>query len=253
MEYFKKIVPILWLICLYHFGASQNQSAFNKATEAYSAMEYQIALSNFEALLEDSLASSELYYNVANCHLKLNHLGPAILNYEKALKWDPSFKEAKDNLEIAKTYIVESVVPTQEFFLKRIIDTISFNLTPSQWWWLCLACFVLASLFYILFVLGYSKMLRIRANKWIIGVIFLGLILASFGWYRYHQYSNTNYAIFMAQEGNLRQAPSEKSENVLNLSEGLKCLKLDEVNDWTLIRLEDFQQGWVKTETLTDI
>lgn len=66
----------------------ERKQAFNEALERYLQME------------SDS-PSAMLCYNIANTYYQLNEFGYAILYYNKALKENPRFDEARTNLKIA--------------------------------------------------------------------------------------------------------------------------------------------------------
>ena len=81
------------------WGNAQNGQLFTQATEHYNKGEYSKAIENYEQILEGGEHSPELYFNLANCHYKLNHIGPSIYYYEKALLLNPDDGEIKNNLK----------------------------------------------------------------------------------------------------------------------------------------------------------
>lgn len=69
-------------------NAMERKHAFNEALTLYLQMESQSP-------------SATLCYNIANTYYQLNEFGYAILYYNKALKENPRFDEARTNLNIA--------------------------------------------------------------------------------------------------------------------------------------------------------
>jgi len=74
------------------------------------------------------VADPRVLYNLANAYFKLGRLGPAILNYERALRLDPSDQDARDNLELARGQIRDRIedaeVPYPVKVMQDHLDTV---------------------------------------------------------------------------------------------------------------------------------
>src|SRR5207248_5283530 len=81
--------------------AEQNP-AFAKANEAYSAGHFQEAVEGYQSLVNSGLWSANLFYELGNAWFRLGDYGEAILNYERALALDPHHPESDANLRIAR-------------------------------------------------------------------------------------------------------------------------------------------------------
>ena len=68
------------------------EALWGRANDSYAAGEYDVALADYEAILNDGKHSSALYYNLANTYFKLEQLGRAILYYNRALRLSPLTK-----------------------------------------------------------------------------------------------------------------------------------------------------------------
>ena len=79
------------------------------ADDAYEMKHYDKAISIYEALIKEEGATKQLYYNLGNAYYRANEIGKAILNYERALRLDPTDEDAKANLEFAQEYIKDEV------------------------------------------------------------------------------------------------------------------------------------------------
>ena len=112
-----KIYSILvaFIVCL----NVQAKVDFNleKAELAYTAGEYNTALEVYNSALDMGYESADLYYNVANCYFRKGELAASILNYERALKLDPSHEDAKHNLEFAQSRTVDNIDTLGSVFL----------------------------------------------------------------------------------------------------------------------------------------
>ena len=162
-------------------------------------------------------------------------------------------KEARSNLEIARSYILEEIVPSNKFFLKQFGDGIVLRI--SGFGWLLIGVFVLmfSAMSYYLSIISEGRFLWVSYQNWTFIWFIASIFIASFSYYSYDYRNNDRFAIYMEEFGTLKTAPDEISEDVLNLSEGLKVLIMDELEGWYLIRLEDYQQGWVEAEDVVRI
>ncbi len=73
--------------------AYRKQKKFDKAIDAYN-----------KALIYGSKKDEKVYYNIGRCYYEMGDIKKAIEYMEKALKINPSFKEAKDAIEFFKKH-----------------------------------------------------------------------------------------------------------------------------------------------------
>ncbi len=89
----------------YHYYEKKN---YTKAAQSFENLSYKGASyykkASFKKALSvyQNLNSRENTYNLGNVFVMLGEYDNAIKTYERALKIDPSFKEAQDNLTVAK-------------------------------------------------------------------------------------------------------------------------------------------------------
>ena len=96
------------------------QSDFEAANAAYADGRYDEAVTIYQSLLDEQ-PNATLYYNLGNARFKQGELAQAILNYERALRLKPNYKDAKYNLAFAQSRIVDNI-PEQDFFNLYIVD-----------------------------------------------------------------------------------------------------------------------------------
>lgn len=89
----------------YHYYEKKN---YSKAAETFENLSYKGASYYRDAAFKkarsvyQNLSSKEGKYNLGNAFVMLGEYDSAIESYEVALKIDPNFKEAQDNLVVAK-------------------------------------------------------------------------------------------------------------------------------------------------------
>lgn len=226
-------------------------SLWNKATEAYSAGQWDIALQNYSSISAAGLESPELYCNTGDAYFKLEDYPRAILYYERALKLDPSYSDARYNLGIASQQIQDRIDVVPEFLLKSWARDVCYVLDSDTW-----------AVFSVVFLAVFLAMLlmfllsgRIAARRTgfftaIVFVLFSGLSLWFSLWQK-SDYQRADSAIVMRPVSSVKSSPSsEASTDLFILHEGTKVMILDEVGGWRNISLADGRQGWMLSEDM---
>ncbi|MDC6365281.1 MULTISPECIES: SH3 domain-containing protein [Flavobacteriaceae] len=232
------------------FGFSQNKELFTQATEYYNKGEFLKAAENYEKILKSGEHSPELYFNLGNCNYKLNAIGPSIYYYEKALLLKPNDSEILNNLAYAQNMRLDAIEEMPKTEIAQIYGNLINLLSFDQWAYLAVALVVL-------FVLGYLVYFFLRnANQKriaFIGSIFalsFGVLCVLLAYLQYQEFKNDNPAIVFSKEVKITSEPNVNSEVIFSLHEGTKVNVLDELNDWSKIRIADGQTGWLKENNI---
>ncbi len=240
------------LVCFFSFyiGTSQNTALFNRATEQYNKGEYSKSIESYEKILENGEHSAELYFNLGNCHYKLNAIGPSIYYYEKALLLKPNDSEILNNLSYAQNMRLDAVEKMPKTELGQAYESLVNFLSFDQWSYvaiLLISLFVLAYLAY--FFLRYATHKRIAFTTGIFSLI-LGGICVLLAYLQYQDFKNDNPAIVFSKEIKVTSEPNANSEAVFTLHEGTKVNVLERFNNWNKVRIADGQTGWMLEENL---
>ena len=232
------------------FGHSQNNDLFTKATEHYNQGEFSKAIENYEQILKNGKHSSELYFNLGNCHYKLNAIGPSIYYYEKALLLSPNDSEILNNLGYAQNMRLDAIDELPKTEISQLYSSMVNLLSFDQWAYS-------AVVFVVLFVLGYLTYFFLRkANQKriaFIGSIFfitLGTLCVLMAYLQYQEFKRFNPAIVFSKEVKISSEPNDNSEVIFSLHEGTKVNVLDQLNEWSKIRIADGQTGWMKKNNI---
>ena len=116
MKWVRYMLVLCFLPATMAFAASDN--LHQQARDAYSNGDYVQAISIYETMTQEG-ESDELYYNLGNAYYKNNQIGKAILNYERALRLNPSYDDAAFNLQLANEKIQDKIEPIERFFLSQ--------------------------------------------------------------------------------------------------------------------------------------
>ena len=104
-------------------------SLFSQANTYYAEGNYAEAAAQYEQIIastSDEISSdyAMVYYNLGNAYFKQGELAQSILAYERALRLQPSLKDAKHNLQFAQSRIVDNIEDTHSFFLSNWLKAV---------------------------------------------------------------------------------------------------------------------------------
>jgi len=240
----KKIV-FLFLIIASSLTAQNADSLFETANNLYKEGKIEQAIESYREIESKNLISSELYYNLGNCYYKLNKVGPAIYNYEKALLINPLNEDVKNNLIFAKRLALDNIEELPKTVLQKFNQNYLQNLSYNQWAIVVVILSIIASLLFLLF---YFANVPARKRFYFATSIFSFMFLISSIFITYNQYNqskNKIEAIVFSEKTDVRNAPTLNSEEIFTLHEGTKVSVLDAVDNWKKIKLVDGKIGWI--------
>jgi len=246
----RQILLTLILCLSVVLGTAQNSTLFEQATEFYNKGEYTKAIENYGKILENGEHSAELYFNLGNCHYKLNAIGPSILYYEKALLLKPNDKEILNNLGYAQNMRLDAVEEMPKTEIAQLYLGLVNFLSFDQWAYLAVALtllFVLAYLAY--FFLRPATQKRIALISSMFSLV-LGALCVLLAYLQFQEFKHDNPAIIFSKEVKISSEPNTNSEVVFMLHEGTKVNVEEEFNDWSKIKIADGQTGWLLNDNL---
>ncbi len=219
--------------------------------DAYSKGEWSEARSAWEAVLAEGQESAALLTNIGSACFKEGDLAHAILYFEKALKVDPSYADAKYDLEFAQTFLKDRIETVPEFFVKGWIRSLRCSLSSNVWAVIFLVLLAVALGLTLLFLLGRSSAARKTGFFTGLVALLLSLMCLGFSLRLRAEYSANSSAIVVSPVTVARSAPDNNSgTDLFILHEGTKVKVLDTVGSWDNIELSDGRQGWILTNEL---
>ena len=247
----KGAVMLVIALMTLSFGVSAQEkdyvdSLWNAANQAYVDGRWADAASGYEMISSMGLESASLYCNAGDAFFKDGNVPMAILYYERALKLDPSYSDARYNLDLLNSGIQDRIEPVPEFVLKAWTREICYIMDSDSWTICFFVLFALSLAMVLLFLLSPSVAGR-RAG-FFTGIVLLLLTLASlsFAVWQKKDYNKADSAIVMRPVASVKSSPSsESSKDLFILHEGTKVTILDEVGSWNNIELADGRQGWI--------
>jgi tetratricopeptide (TPR) repeat protein len=228
-------------------------SIYNSANEAYSKGEYGNAGELYQQVLAQGVHSADLYYNLGNADFKSGKIASAILYFEKALKLDPSHEDAQFNLKLANTKIADKIesIPELPIFLwwKNMIFSMPSDSLAS----IGLLGLFAACLSFILFMI--MRRMYLKKIFFYLGcvIILTGGFLLFFAHQQKSYITESSYAIVFSSGTTVRSAPDETGTKLFIIHEGTKVEVLEELSQWSKIKIANGNVGWLKSEGLKGI
>lgn len=229
-------------------------SLWNAANQAYAEGRWADALADYDMISGMGLESAALYCNTGDAYYKDGNLPKAILYYEKALKLDPSYDDARFNLELLNSGIQDRIEPVPEFVLKAWSRKVCY-IMDSDAWAVCFIVFLALTLaMALMFILSPSVAGRRTGFFTGLVMILFAAFSLTFSIWQKKDYMRADDAIVMRPVTSVKSSPSsEASKDLFILHEGTKVRIIDEVGSWNNIELADGRQGWIPSGDIETI
>jgi tetratricopeptide (TPR) repeat protein len=239
-----KTLIITLLVSISSFASDQ---LFEKANKAYNNSDYTSAITLYDSILTIGLESSELYYNLGNCHYKAQNWANAIWHYEKSLKLERNDKTIQ-NLELANLKIIDRIEDIPQLFYKKwwssfisIFNTFSWQLISILIIWLALTIKILSQF------TNYKK-------EHFLSILYSLALISVFATYSSYQRNITKKeAIIFTSSVVVNSAPTTNSTNLFSLHSGSKIEILDTIGEWINIKIANGNSGWILQNSIKEL
>lgn len=237
--------------------------SIQQADSAYTADRFQEAVNAYQDIINNEGTSATLLYNLGNCYYRLGEYGEAILNYERALRLDPTFEDARQNLEFVNSKITDR--PGERgSFIGNALDAAALTAKSDVWAWLSLSFFTLTLLGIIAYI--FSDAVLVRKLGFFGGFVSV-ILTAIFIFLSLRSASIANAddkAIVTASSTILSTSPREpkdRSQEAMLLHEGTKVTILDSVRStsdsiptlWYDVEIDNTHRAWINAAAVEKI
>ena len=257
---------ILLIMLMFSLFSGQNivaASLLEQADSAYNSKDYRGALSLYNTVLEKNGTSSELQNNIGNSHFRVGNNGRAIVAYERALRLDPSNKDARDNLRFVKSRI-KGLPEDGSSFLSNVQDNIISMASPNTWAVLSFTLFLMllgcASLYL------FTSAPRLRKIGFFGGIVVFIFFIYFFiiSWQTASAIKDHNTGIIVTQNARIQSSPGTSKDSAtktIAIPEGAKVQILDSLATpddaatalWYNIDLNNNTEAWIDASDIEKI
>ena len=225
-------------------------SLWNSAAASYADGRWEDAAASWTAIYDAGYESPELYCNIADAHFRNSEVEKSILWYERALKLDPSYDDARYNMGVADSRIIDDIEAVPQFFLRTWMRRLSYKIDSGAWAVTSLVLFALTLALILVFLLSARRAWRMTGFFSAIAALILSLFAFGFSASQRAYSLRNDRAVVMAPVVSAKSSPSDGSATDLFVLHGGTRLKvIDKVGDWSNVELTDGRQGWVKTSS----
>lgn len=216
---------------------------FSQANAQYAEGNYAGAAAQYEQVIAEQ-PSAEAYYNLGNAYFKQGELAQAILAYERALRIEPSYKDAKHNLLFAQSRIVDNIEDTQSFFLSNWLKAIRNALNQQTWMILSIALFICMLIGFFLFAFSQTVWVRKTAFYTSLVALLISLVACINAGSLHHRDTARAEAIITQGIVNAKSSPDRSGTDLFTVHEGTKVVITETIGDWCCIHVGNYI-GWM--------
>jgi len=237
-------------ICISIF--SQNVD-LKTANGLYAKGHWEDAAQMYEEIIKTQGVAPELYYNLGNAYYKMGETALSILNYERALRLAPAYRDAQHNLALAQTKIIDNVPQPTSFFVMRWVEKLMNLLSSNEW--LYLGAGMLTVALVLMFFFLFNRRLVVRKLSFYTALLLLAFCVLSciFAGVQKNRLLHHDAAIVINGIITVKSAPDKSGTDLFQLHEGTRVTITGTLDGWSEIRIGNGNVGWVESKVIEKI
>lgn len=259
-----RFILIIFLSIFGFVGGNASASTFvQQADSAYEHENYKAAIQFYEQAASTDGVSSDLYYNLGNAYYRTGNLAQSILAYERALRLDPSNKDARTNLEFVNLRITDKKGETGSFIYNTTV-LIANWFHSNTWAWLAFALFALAIFAAGIYMFTNPIILKKIGFFGCLILLLLSFVSVFFSFQAKTLATDSHEAIVTAKATVLSTVPRKpisREEEAMLLHEGTKVriirsisLSADSANQtWHEVEVDNRHRAWINSSDIEKI
>ena len=226
------------------------EAVWERGNRLYAAGDYNGAILTYDSIVNEGLQSADLYYNLAGAYFKAGQNGQAILNYNRALRLDPSNDDVAHNLAYVESFTKDNIDTIPVDFMERSGNWLRRLMSADGWgvWSLVmLGVALVAGGFFIL-----AQRRRVRKTGFFVSLVSLVAFIFCLvlGGAARRELLSESEAIVLDTATSVKASPEQNSKDLFILHEGTKVEVLDEFGEWSEIRIADGNEGWIRSSSI---
>jgi len=242
-----RLLNILIILLVFQASfAARVESVFSTANKLYEQGQYEQAAKSYIDVLKTNPVA-EIHYNLGNCYYKMGQMGQAVLHYERALLLKPDYDQARENLNVANTRIVDKVDSSARKNLSSYWNKVLQETGSATFGLICIILWFIATIAFVLFVLSRIPLLKkigffSGLLTSLAALVFLYLSLSA-----QHAIDENKWAIITNEKVDAYTEPKENGTAAFVLHEGTKVHINSRQGDWLEVSIQSGATGWMKS------
>lgn len=232
--------------------AEQANDLFAEGNVHYQAGEFELAIEKYELIRSNGMESGELYYNLANAYYKINKLGRARLNYERALEILEGDEAVEQNLELLKSRLVDQIEEPPRLLITEWWMTI-INMYNMQTLAIVLLTFLWLTLISAGIFIYFRKRGRIKFKGIFLSFLFCMIFVLTIWLNKIYLFETEKHGVILIPTVTVYAEPAENTTELFVIHEGTEVSILRSSGNWLEVRLIDGKTGWLVNEVLDTI
>lgn len=227
-------------------AAEQFDQVWSEANALYSEGKWNEAIDRYMSIKDMGYESDKLYYNMGNAFFKSGNISGAVINYERALKINPSFKDARNNLDMVSSLTVDRIEEVPEFILKSWVVDLMHVMGSDSWAIFSIVFLALAAILFFLYIFTGRRGAKLTFFIAGLAALLVFAVSLSFSLAIRGESLAEDEAVVTAAVSSVRSSPSEENtKSLFILHEGTKVEILENLGDWLKVEIADGRQGWI--------
>lgn len=246
----KRIIQTLF--CFFLCVGGTFAATKTAADSAYAAKNYVEAVNLYEQVLRQGV-SAEVFYNLGNAYFRLKDNPKAILNYRRALKYEPAFQDARFNLSLCESKLTDRFEQPEEMFFVTWFRSFWQGRSADGWAIWAIATLIGALLFSFLYFFGRRMLFRKLGFSVALLLLILSCTFNVFAYMQKKRFTDERQIVLSAPCTVFSNA-SFSSKVQRELHEGTSLVVLDTFSGgWMQVRLPDGTVGWVQSRGVLNV
>lgn len=266
----RRVLILLTMVSACLYGFANSSIDLQQADSAYIAQNFKKAISLYEKCLSAGTVSSEIYYNLGNSYYKTDDFGKAVLNFNRALKENPSNENARNNLTYLRSKISDlnkaelkgkkgDIEIDEPSFGETIYNSIAKNVHSNTWAVLSVISFILMITSIATYIFVQNVLMRKIGFFGGAGLLIATIIFISFSFVAASEYENSDTVVVTSFKVSLKSDAKDSADNVsIPFHRGTEFEILEKIEDvnndvWYKVRLNNDVAGWVKINDVEEL
>lgn len=249
----KKLLSIILLSLALTAMAQSPKQLMSQGNMAYQKSDFATAAKCYSEVLEAGYADAEVYYNLGNAYFRQDEFGQAILNYERALRLKPNFRDAQENLDLAYSKTEDEIKALPELFIVTWARNVTNWFSHTGWRIVILCLLALIGAAVVVFALSSDYLWRkgsLIGGGAATALLLIAIACSIATGVRQNSHSK---AIVTSPLVVVKSSPENNSVDKLILHEGTKVDVEETLGEWHKIHIADGNTGWLTDTDITII